>query len=45
MSVPHRLFASKLMPTDGWDHSEQPVTDSPLAKKTGGQIFILDIGG
>jgi hypothetical protein len=30
MSVPYRLFVSKLMPTDGWEHSEQPVTDSPL---------------
>lgn len=30
MSVPHRLFVSKLMPTDGWEHPEQPVTDSPL---------------
>ena len=30
MSVPYRLFVSKLMPTDGWEHPEQPVTDSPL---------------
>jgi hypothetical protein len=30
MSVPHRFSVSKLMPTDGWEHSEQPVTDSPL---------------
>lgn len=32
-SVPHRFFASKLLPTDGWEHSEQPVTDSPLMGK------------
>jgi hypothetical protein len=32
-SVPYRLFASKLMPTDRWEHSEQPATDSPLVSK------------
>jgi len=32
-SVPYRLFASKLMPTDRWEHSEQPATDSPLVDK------------
>jgi hypothetical protein len=32
-SVPYRLFASKLLPTDGWEHPEQPVTDSPLVGK------------
>jgi len=30
MSVPYRFFASKLLPTDGWEHFEPPVTDSPL---------------
>ena len=28
-----QTFASKLLPTDGWEHSEQPVTDSPLTSK------------
>lgn len=30
MSVPYRFFVSKLLPTDGWEHFEPPVTDSPL---------------
>jgi hypothetical protein len=25
-----RLSMSKLMPTDGWEHFEQPIRDSPL---------------
>jgi hypothetical protein len=29
-SVPYGLSMSKLMPTDGWEHFEQPITDSPL---------------
>jgi len=29
-SVPYRFFASELLPTDGWEHPEQPVTGSPF---------------
>lgn len=36
LSVPHRLLASRLMPTYGREHPEQPATVLPL-------IFRLSI--
>jgi len=30
--MPYRLFASKLLPNDGWEHFVQPLTDSPLVR-------------
>lgn len=32
-SVPYRFLASRLWPTDGGEHLEQPVADLPLESK------------